>query len=90
MRALESALEETQQLAIERAHKGDKLKAAVDSLQNLVAERDTRMRALESALEVSKSEARQWKKLHELVINSKVWRLAAALNLTPKPIIISK
>jgi len=90
IQVLESALEETQQLAIERAHKGDKLQAAVDSLQNLVAERDTRMRALESALEVSKSEARQWKKLHELVINSKVWRLAAALNLTPKPIIISK
>lgn len=98
-RKLQEAVEFLQGLVAERDADLKRAEAAAAAasqhrvgLEVLVADRDARVaeltasiEALTAALANAEAEARAWQARHAEVINSRAWRAASALGLTPKP-----
>lgn len=99
IRRLQGAIEHLQGLVAERDATIRSLEAAVAErdasigrLDVAVAERDMRLAdqaahidALTAAVAAADEETRVWQGRHTEVVNSRAWRAASALGLTPKP-----
>lgn len=75
-------------LSLRQVAEGDahaaRLEALVTELEQRTMEQAARSGALENALATAEAETRTWQARHGEIVNSRTWRAALALGLTPK------